>query len=241
MTVKLMRTAMPLVMTACLVMTAGAALTSLPNSSHYSGISYYAASPSSGLIQTGRVEFAVYDTQTNPNEFVGTDNFTAPGAGRYVYAYQIFNYATNDYGMTNTSVPFFVIESLGVNAIASNNDIGTINDATGGVDATSYSLTTNTSTTDTITTVNTSVVFAFDNGILAAGENSWYLIISSDQDWVKGSYSLEAPETSDIPQPDGTTENTNADSESTTAPEPASLLLMGLGVAVLVKRKDKSN
>lgn len=145
MTVKLMRTAIPLVIMACLAMTAGAALTSLPESSHYSGISYYASSPASGKIQTGRVEFAVYDTQTSPDEF----DFTAPGQGRYVYAYQIFNYSTNDYGMSNAAVPYFVIQSLGVNAVTSNSNIGTFDDASGGVNASTYSLTTNTTNSGT--------------------------------------------------------------------------------------------
>jgi len=224
MTLKWMRVTTPLIIMACLAMTAGAALTSLPNSSHYSGISYYAFSPSAGKIQTGRVEFAVYDTQTNPIEF----NFTAPGQGRYVYAYQIFNYSTNDFGLTNTSVPYFVIESLGVNAVTSNSNIGTFNDATGGVNASSYSLTSNTTTSGTppVTTTTNSVVFAFDNGILTTGENSWYLILRSNQDWVKGSYTMEAPKDSDIPVP-------------IHIPEPASLLLMGLGAAGLFKRKQR--
>jgi hypothetical protein len=237
MNVKLMRTAIPLVLMAGLVMTAGAALTSLPDSSHYSGTSYYQVSPSNGKVQTGRVEFAVYDTQTYQNEFVGTDGFTKPGTGRYVYAYQIFNY--NEYGAASTSVPYFVIQSLGANAVTSNNNIGTRNDATGGVNATSYSLSTNTSTSGTpaVTTTTTSVVFAFDNGILAAGENSWYLVMSSDQDWVKGTYSMETPKNGDIPQPEGTASQTPSQSNTPVAPEPASLLLMGLGAVTLLKRK----
>jgi hypothetical protein len=237
MNVKLMPIAVPLLIMACLAMTADAALTSLPDSSHYSGISYYTNSPVSGKIQTGRVEFAVYDTQTSPSEVT----FTAPGQGRYVYAYQIFNYSTNDYGMTNTTVPYFVIESLGVNAVTSSSNIGTFNDATGGVNASTYSLTTNTTTSGTppVAATTASVVFAFDNGILATGENSWYLILRSDQDWVKGSYTVEAPKDSDIPTPDGTTDSANDNTNNPAVPEPASLLLMGLGAASLFKRKQK--
>jgi hypothetical protein len=232
MTVKLMRTAMPLAMVACLVMTAGAALTSLPDSSHYSGISYYATSPSSGKIQAGRVEFAVYDTATNPDEFIGTDGFTNPGTGRYVYAYQIFNYSTNDYGMTNTSVPYFVIQSIGANSIASNDEIGTISSTAGSVNSNSYSLNAS----------GTSVVFAFDNGILAAGKNSWYLILSSNQDWKVGSYSMESPPIDDgeVPGPkDVTASGDTTKNNNPVVPEPASLFLMGLGAASLFKRKQK--
>jgi hypothetical protein len=82
-------------------------------------------------------------------------------------------------------------------------------------------------------------VFAFDNGILATGENSWYLILRSDQDWVKGSYTMESPEDSDIPTPDGADESENDNSDNPVVPEPASLILMGLGAAGVFKRKRK--
>lgn len=112
MNVKWMRMAVPLVLMACFVMTAGAALTSLPTSSFRSGTSYQ---------QVCRVEFAVYDTKANPNEFIGTDGFTNPGTGQYIYAYQIFSHVN--------SIPYFVIQGLGANAVTNNNDIARYNDS----------------------------------------------------------------------------------------------------------------
>jgi hypothetical protein len=211
MTVKFMRTAIPLVIMACLAMTADAGLTSLPTSSFRSGVSY-----KSTATQACRVEFAVYDTTTN--DLTGS-SISNPGTGRYVYAYQIFSYAA--------SIPFFVIQGLGDNAVT-NNNIGTYNDSgINSVNATSFGLNAS----------QTSVVFEFNGGILSSGQNSWYLVLSSDQGPVTGSYKLTAPTDDDIVQPDGTTDG-NPNNSNNPAPEPASMFLLGLGAVALFKRKQ---
>ena len=69
----------------------------LPESSHYQGFVWYneevEPGPETGPGYTvrGRIDFAVYDTQENPNEFIGADGYARPGDGRYIYAYQILN------------------------------------------------------------------------------------------------------------------------------------------------------
>jgi hypothetical protein len=228
MTARFTRAAIPLLLTVFFVTTAGAALNYLPNSSHYFGTSYYTVSPSSGKIQTGRVEFAVYDTVTNPNEFVGEGSYTAPGQGRYIYAYQIFNDASNIYGMTNTSVPYFAIKTIGANAISSGSNIGTVDDPSVGINASSYGLNAS----------RTTATFQFANGILAAGENSWFLILRSDQDWKTGTYSMESPEDSELPIPEDAAANP-ADDQNNPVPEPTALLVMGLGAMALARRQKK--
>jgi len=193
------------------------ALSSLPDSSHYEGTSYYAVNLGGGKIQTGRVEFAVYDTVSYLNEFGGSDGYTAPGDGRYIYAYQIFNDASNDYEMTNASVPYFTIEQIGAEAISSGGNIGTVDDLTG-VDATLASFNTD----------KTNAIFEFAGGILTAGENSWFLILRSDQDWKVGTYSLDAPNDSDTVVPQ---ENTPMP-----IPEPMTMGLLLGGTVVLFRR-----
>jgi hypothetical protein len=213
MTVKFMRTAIPLVIMACLAMTADAGLTSLPTSSFRSGTSY-----KSTATQACRVEFAVYDTTTYPNDLTGS-SLSNPGTGRYVYAYQIFNYAA--------SIPFFVIQGLGVNAVA-NNDIDIYSSGANSVKPTSSGLSVS----------QTSVVFEFNGGILSSGTNSWYLVLSSDQGPVTGSYKLTAPTDDDMIKPD-VIAGDGSNSGNAPLPEPASMFLMGLGAVALFKRKQK--
>ena len=68
----------------------------LPHSDHYQGQAYF-----DDFGYKGHIEFAVYDTETNPDQFVGRDGFdqspsldwwTASAAdnSRFIYAYQIF-------------------------------------------------------------------------------------------------------------------------------------------------------
>jgi hypothetical protein len=189
-------------------------LSRLPDSSHYSGTSYYGINLGGGKIQAGRIEFAVYDTVTSPDEFGGSGGYTAPGEGRYIYAYQIFNNASNDFGQTNASIPYFVIKELGADAISSGNNIGRVEDSTGGVDATSYGLNVD----------RTTATFEFANGTLSAGKNSWFLILRSDQDWKKGTYSMQPPQDTEVPIPDSS------------VPEPMTMVLLLGGMAILFRR-----
>lgn len=198
---------------------ADAGLTKLPESSHYQGTSYYNVALDSSKILSGRIEFAVYDTQTNPNEFVGSDGFNAPGQGRYIYAYQIINYSSNGADMTNAAVSFFTILGISPGAIPSLANVGTTADTPNpGVDATKKSLTID----------QTQVVYEFANGVLAAGKNSWFLLMRSNSDWKKGSYKFQAPNDDDIVAPGD---------DNPSVPEPATLSMLLIGSLALYKRR----
>jgi hypothetical protein len=88
----------------------------LPESSHYQGFVWYDEEWERGLgditLLRGRIDFAVYDTLAYPNEFIGNDGYTAPGDGRYIYAYQIFNDYDLPWWSSEESVTYFA--ALGI-------------------------------------------------------------------------------------------------------------------------------
>ena len=201
-----------------LAVAAEASLTYLPESSHYSGKSYYNVDVGGGKIISGRIEFAVYDTQQYPSEFAG---YTAPGDGRYIYAYQIINYNTNDYGMTNDAVAYFAIEDIGLGAILSTANIGTADGpGSGDIDATD----------EYFNPDLTRGIFEFDGGILVPGNDSWFLLLRSHKDYKTGTYSFAPPTNDDdVPVPDKDGENP--------IPEPTSTALLLTGIFCILKRK----
>ena len=173
-------------------------------SSHYDGSTYYYTP--GGL--HGRIDFAVYDTQTYPDEFIGAGGFQAPGSGRYIYAYQIFHNPG-----VNPELSYFAI--LGIEG-APVDGIGCQDDQSGGI-----------ASSDEYFTASEGV-WEFQNehgqGILFAGEHSWFLVLSSETDWVVGEYEIRAA--GDLPVP---------------IPEPAMITLLGIGgVLTICARRKKS-
>jgi hypothetical protein len=69
----------------------------------------------------------------------------------------------------------------------------------------------------------TDAVWEFDRDLINAGEHSWFLAFSSDKDWVAGDYEIRGPQPGDFP-----------------VPEPAMLTLLGIGGAMLFKRRKKT-
>lgn len=188
---------------------AQAALTYLPESSYYYGQTHYNVNLGNGQILSGRIEFAVYDTQAYPSEFTGS----APGTGRYIYAYQIFQNA----GSSNAALTAFVIKEIGDGAIPADNPnsyIGT-DSSVSGVDASSAFF--NVSRTEGN--------WLFETQNIQAGDNSVFLLIRSNSPIKAGTYDLFPPEDSEIPVP-GDEGNGNP------IPEPATLLILTSGLTL---------
>ncbi|MBN1391876.1 MAG: PEP-CTERM sorting domain-containing protein [Sedimentisphaerales bacterium] len=203
-----------LLFAALFVQNAAAALY-LPYSSYYQGRSYF---DSNGV--TGFVEFAVYDTQYY-NEWEG-GGFGSPGSGRYIYAYQVFNYtssadAIGSFTIMGSDDPNTAHTLIGINTISSQNpweDSPLME-----------------SVEPTGTDVNpgqTRATWEFwgeTEAILYAGEYSWFLIFSSNNPWVLGKYQVGTA-TNGVPV--------------TTNPEPCTVALLGLGSAILFTKRRKS-
>jgi len=183
--------------------------TILPASSHYSGSTSYYEFANSGKALFGYIDFAVYDTQgSNGNEFQA-EGFTTPGTGRYIYAYQIF---CDQYA--ESAIDYFAILGLEQKPLdVDKTSIGSQDDLTGGI----------TSTDGYFNASYTKGIWEFEGGYLSATKHSWFLTLSSNQDWVKGTYTMTRSD--DIP--------------AVPTPEPNVLTLLGIGGAILLRRQRK--
>ena len=198
-----------LVIAILFVRTAGATITTiLPDSSHHQGRAHY---------YSGRIEYAVYDTETNPNEFIGDDGFTAPGAGRYIYAYQIFTDDTSTF-----PAEYFAIAGIAEDALADpvNDNIGSVNDSPSdpgqeGVQPDRAYITSS-------TTLGIMGAWEFDDSLLVEGEHSYFLVLRSDMDWDWGTYTFS---------------DTYANQPSVPNPEPSTIALLGIGMLTLLRRR----
>jgi hypothetical protein len=200
----------------------------LPYSSHYQGRSYFEYAGS-------RVDFAVYDTQTYPDELVGADgrNEDLPwwddtdteennlDKFRYIYAYQIFLEDESPY-----EIDYFAILGLGENSVVKDPStdewpIGSMDDliTTDAVAPDDEPYPMYSATEDFYM-----VVWEFTNGFLVAGDHSWFLVLGSNHDYTYGSYTFDKTVGDGAPLPN---------------PEPASIVLLGLGGALTFVRTRK--
>lgn len=171
-------------------------------SSYYDGSTYYYTD---GL--HGRIDFAVYDDR---DEYFTVNGLEAPGSDDYgyVYAYQIFQDSIANPALSSFSI-------LGIEGVPVDG-IGCQDDHSDGI-----------ASTDEYFTASEGV-WEFQNehgqGILSAGEHSWFLVLSSKTDWVVGEYEINPA--GDFPVP---------------IPEPAMITLLGIGgVLAICARRRKS-
>lgn len=205
-----------LVVAILFVQTAVATTTTLlPPSSHYQGRSYFRTLTSDGFL-SGRIEYAVYDTE------VPTELSEFKGSGRYTYVYQIFN----DGDDTASPLEYFAIFGIGEGAIFDMaTDIGSVDDNSGGINSSAMYF----GVHDANTGPDNAVwEFEADNS-LVIDAHSFFLIISSNYDYTKGTYSVTKSSSPYIPLP--------GDAHT---PEPGTLALLGVGSMVTLLRRRRT-
>ncbi len=199
------------------VVHAGLAPTYLPASSYYNG-RHDKTFDADGETVKIRLEFAVYsgsEAQTM-REITG---YEGDSTG-FVYGYQVFCATSN-----TAALSYFALTGLDGDAVSSvTDDIGqaesvtmpssTVLDSQGVAAADQY-----------FDATVTKAVWEFEEGTLIQGEQSWFLFLYSDYDWVAGDIEIQtAVADDDIPVPH--------------APEPTTLLLLA-GGALLSLRRNK--
>ena len=193
-----------LVVTVAMVQNAGAALTS----SYYDGFVYYDKVWEDGHLR-GRIDFAVYDERS---EYESVTGFDAPGDGKYVYAYQIFN----DLMASDKTVTYFSILGLDESLISG---MGTQDDGSSGKKPAEWGYTT--------TEGYWKWKIEGTNSYIYKGDHSWFLVYSSNNNWVKGNYDVKGPENEgELPQPE--------------IPEPASMLVLLSAGGLMMKKRRKT-
>lgn len=210
----------PPVLLLLLLLAAGtvqAGLTMLPDSSYFNGsTSTIFKSLGNGKFISGRLEYTVYDTQANPDEFTGLGGATAPGSGRYLYAYQLFLNSSNAFGAA-AGIDYFAINGIS-KSVLDNATIGyTIDGAGGGQTPTAYSFSYTGNDDDN------KAIWDFSEEEIAAGSWSVFLLFRSDYTPQWTTFDVVRQDSGDVVGPE--------------IPEPVSLLLLSAGVAFLRRRR----
>jgi len=192
------------------VHSASATLAPMLTSSYHDGFVFYGFEVGYEGYLKGRIDFAVYDTEHPEygDEYLDA-GLTVPGEGRYIYAYQIFN----DYAFySEEAVAYFAVLGIDETTI---NGLGSQEDPEAGIEPGEQY----------VDGAESRAVWEFngDDGYIIAGEHSWFLVFSSDQDWVKGDYEIRGPDQVPVP-----------------VPEPAVIVLLGLGSVSIFRRRRRS-
>lgn len=191
---------------------AGIDPTYLPSSTHYQGRHSFFVNEGNGSILQGHLEFAVYDTQEQT--LVGYE-----GQARYVYAYQVFNYASSTASLNYFALTGLNPAILGSTGIGSDNALGGQN--SGGIEPTDEKL--------EETSQYGQAVWNFANGTLIKSQRSWFLLLYSNHDYVTGSFEVKSTFNDEPPIPN--------------TPEPATMALLACGAiwSLRSKRLFKKN
>jgi len=198
------------------------------SSSHYDGYTIFDDTLSNGNHALVMIEFAVYDNrdgQSGGSEFesvFSSGGITPPDAdefGDFIYAYKIYNHPNSE-----SMISYFGLLGLDEqeNGIT---DLGAYDDGTGGAQPSDQYF------RDGDLGWEWFGLGEGDDGsirFINLDDQSWLLVLSSVNDWVKGEYELRGPEESDMPAP--------GDGE---VPEPAVVALLSAGSAYLLRRRRK--
>ena len=172
-----------------------------------------------------RVDFTVYDTANTGAEadFVTSIVDELSLTGQYIYAYQVWNSGTQS---TES------IESFGLTNLDGTDITQSLDDSTSYDDQSGYGVEPNSVVAD-------EALWEFDwqgDGELAPDKRSWFLLYSSDFAPIAGDFKIrtfESDDNVDIPlDPDSV-------SDPETVPEPVTLILMGLGSTIVLKRRRR--
>ena len=191
----------------------------LPVSSYYYGrtYSYSSTYPENRM----RVDYAVYDT-LGGNEFADA-GFAAPGDEQYTYVYQVFNDIDDD----DFSIDLFRIFGIEPEAISGNYQISSEDDQEGGIDTLKGG--SGEELGAYFNPSKTNGIWEFEQGVLINGEHSYFLVISSDYDYVPGYWSTLIDDPANEVSVPGTQN-----------PEPATMILFGIGSVILMARRKDS-
>lgn len=195
--------------TLCVQSARATTMTILPESSYYQGRSYFRTLTADGIL-SGRVEYAVYDSQGG-NEFALTG-----GSGRYTYAYQIFN----DGDDTVSALEYFTVLGIGEGAIYDLiTDISSVDDSSGGINSTAMYFGVHDANTGP-----DNAVWEFEGDILETNAHSFFLVISSDYNYATGTYNVVKTSSPGAPIPN---------------PEPSTIALLGIGGMMTLLRRRR--
>ena len=188
------------IMPVLFVQSSWAGLDFLPDSSHYQGRAYKDWSG-----DRVRVDFAVYDRDAG-------NEFETSGEWQFTYVYQVFNEIDNE----DFSIDIFRIFEIEPGAISEIDQISSQDDQEGGI-ATDFQY---------FNPSFTNGIWEFEEGTLVQGEHSWFLIISSNSDYIVGDFSILSDPDEEVPIP--------------SLPEPATLILICVGSFILMAKKKGS-
>jgi len=196
---------------------AGLAPSILPTSSHYQGQQSRSFDLGSEGVLDIRLEFAVYADDEAATMRDMTQYGGDPENAAFVYAYQIFCDTSSTAELT-----YFALTGIIPSTIASvDTDISQIGSMTS-PNSTIFNSEGVGPSPGYFNDSKTKGIWEFEGGTMIQGEQSWFLFLYSDYDWIAGDIEVQ-PVSSDIPIPG--------------VPEPTTLALLACGTILSLRRK----
>lgn len=198
---------------------------------YYHGTSYFSDGGGGAI---GRVDFAVYDTDTDGDPFLALGD-TLEGSGRYIYAYQI----TRSAGALG-ALDFFGITGMGADAIdlvsnSTSDIIGSVSDDP--AEPTEAIAATDAYFSSDLTTGIWE--FDYDDEHLGVDDYSYFLLLKSDSLPTFGDYTFTPPVDDGIIVPGDAPPEGAPALAPMVVPEPFTIVLLGLGSVGVFSRQRK--